>query len=85
MPAITPATLPQIQQMKEAIKHAKSYRIYLDDTVTIDSTTSYIIFDDSNQILHAIDANTAVESQFTAPMRIRSISYDRIEFFSYET
>lgn len=83
MPAITPPTQQMIDMMKDAIKHSKAFIVNLDVNVEINSINNYLIFDDSNKLLHAIDLNSEIVDQATAPFRIRSFDYDRIEFFRY--
>ena len=71
-------TLTQIHKMKELIKDCGAYQVLIDDRF-INSTDNFLIWDDENQLLHAINANIEVPSQYYAPYRIRSFDYAIIE------
>lgn len=80
MAAVTPPSLEQIQKMRESIKDCGSYRVVVDMGETVfDSTMSFLIWDDTNMLLHAISANTDRLTQYKLPYRIDSIGYDQIE------
>lgn len=84
MPGIYPPSLQTVKQMRDIISHAKAFRIYIDDAFYIDSLTSYIIWDDDNELMHLIDSNTSYATQYHAPYRIRHVGYNQIESFIYE-
>lgn len=83
MAAVTPPSLEQIKQMRESIKDCSNYRVVVDMGETVfDSTMSFLIWDDNNQLLHAISANTAnsnIVQQCDAPFRIDHVDYAQIE------
>lgn len=84
MPGIYPPSLKTVQQMRDIIKHAKAFRIYIDDDFYIDSMTNFLIWDDDLEVVYLIDSNTAYNTQFAAPFRIRQVGYNQFEEFIYE-
>lgn len=78
MEYITSPTLDQIHKMKELIGDCSAYQVLIDDHF-INSTDNFLIWDDENQLLHAISPNIEVPSQYYAPFRIRSFDYAIIE------
>lgn len=80
MAAVTPPTLEQIQQMRKTIENCGNYRVVVDMGETVfDSTMSFLIWDDKNMLLHVINANTDLYTQFDSPFKIDSVGYDQIE------
>ena len=55
MPGIYPPSLKTVQQMRDIIKHAKAFRIYIDDDFYIDSMTNFLIWDDDLEVVYLID------------------------------
>jgi|GEM_PF-5030694 len=84
MPGIYPPSLEQVKKMRDIIKHAKMFRIYIDDDFYIDSMTSFLIWDDDSRILHCIDSNNVYVQQAHHPFRMRHVGYEQIESFIYE-
>lgn len=84
MPGIYPPSLATVKQMRDIIKHAKAFRIYIDDDFHIDSMTNFLIWDDDLEVVYCIDSNTAYSTQYIAPFRIRQVGYNQFEEFIYE-
>lgn len=84
MPGIYPPSKETIQSWKDMTKYAKRFVIYIDDALYIDSMTSFLIWDDVNEVLHCIDANTACTTEYTCPFRMRHVGYNQFEEFCYE-
>lgn len=83
MPSLTPPSKNAVEKMKEAVKEAKAFIIYLSDKMEINSINNFFIFDDDNELIHAISQNSDMTSQAYAPYQIRSFTYKSIEFFKY--
>lgn len=70
--------------VREMIAQLKSsgcdrFAINLTDR-NLDSSGHFFIWDDANELLHAIYANPDVETQVQTPFCMASIPYTRIEF-----
>ena len=83
MPSLVPPSKSIIDNMKDAIDKAKAFTINLSDKMEISSINNFFIFDDDNELIHAIAQNSDMTSQAYAPYQIRSFTYNSIEFFRY--
>ena len=81
MAAVTPPTLEQVIAMRETIKNSETFRVVVDSgSMILDSTEAFLIWDDSNQLLHAIARTPGYEMvSYKLPYRIMHIPYDQIE------
>jgi len=78
MATVAFASTEQIKGMRNLIKDCSGYYVLIDDKI-IDSFNYFIIWDDDNNMLHTIEANTEMDSQNYAPYKIKSYTYDWIE------
>lgn len=81
MAAVTPPTLEQVIAMRESIKNASTFRVVMDSgSHILESEKCFLIWDDANQLLHAITQTTGYEKvSYKLPYRILHIPYDQIE------
>lgn len=79
MATVVFASLEQIKQMRKTIEGSSGYYIMIDEKI-IDSFNYFIIWDDDSSILSTIEANTEMESQNYAPFKVKSYTYDWIEW-----
>lgn len=81
MAAVTPPTLEQVVAMRETIKNSSTFRIVIDSgSMILDSTQAFLIWDDKDQLLHAIARTPGYEKiSYKLPYRIMHIPYDQIE------
>ena len=81
MAAVTPPTLEQVIAMRETIKDSSEFRVVMDSGSNIlESSKCFMIWDDDNQILHAITSTLGYERvSYKLPYRILHIPYDQIE------
>ena len=81
MAAVTPPSLAQVIAMRETIKNSSNFRVVMDSgSMILDSTEVFLIWDDSNQLLHAIAQTPGYDRvSYKLPYRIMHIPYDQIE------
>ena len=81
MAAVTPPTLEQVIAMRETVKNSSEFRIVMDSgSMILESSKCFLIWDDENQLLHAINSTPGYESvSYKLPYRIMHIPYDQIE------
>lgn len=81
MAAVTPPTLEQVVAMRESIKNSETFRVVCDSgSMILDSTQTFLIWDDQNQMIHAIAQTPGYEKvSYKLPYRIMHIPYDQIE------
>lgn len=72
------ASIEQIKQMRKTLEDCSGYFVLIDDKI-IDSFNKFIIWDDENNMLHTIEANSEMDSQHYAPFKVKSFTYDWIE------
>lgn len=79
MSAFSPPSLAQVKAMREALNGCTDYRVVVDaKETTIDSRNAFLIWDDDNQILHAIVSNAEMYTTPDAQFKILSIAYQKI-------
>ena len=81
MAAVTPPSLAQVIAMRETIKNSSNFRVVMDSgSMVLDSSSAFLIWDDSNQLLHAIAQTPGYDKvSYKLPYRIMHIPYDQIE------